>query len=195
MPPPSVFGRAMSPSPDLKRRRSDDGSGASRSFPERAVTRVTPADTPASTFPNVPTVGPSGLIHKRQHVRLLEQSLYELGFADLASALEKRSGVTRATRDAEAFERAVLDGRWDDAVARLPKTAEFAETRLVCLECLYEDQIRGGAYDAALATLQKRVAPLFDLSGERENEKKTRLERNPRASSATATVCAGWPYS
>lgn len=154
----------MSPSPDLKRRRSDDGSGASRSFPERAVTRVTPADTPASTFPNVPTVGPSGLIHKRQYVRLLEQSLYELGFADLASALEKRSGVTRATRDAEAFERAVLDGRWDDAVARLPKTAEFAEAQLVCLECLYEDQIRGGAYDAALATLQKRVAPLFDLS-------------------------------
>ena len=127
--------------------------------------------------------------------RLLEQSLYELGFADLASALEKRSGVTRATRDAEAFERAVLDGRWDDAVARLPKTAQFAEARLVCLECLYEDQIRGGAYDAALATLQKRVAPLFDLSGERENEKKTRLERNPRASSATATVCAGWPYT
>ena len=83
----------MSPSPDLKRRRSDDGSGASRSFPERAVTRVTPADTPASTFPNVPTVGPSGLIHKRQYVRLLEQSLYELGFADLASALEKRSVV------------------------------------------------------------------------------------------------------
>lgn len=125
---------------------------------------MTPADTPATAFPNVPTVGPSGLIHKRQYVRLLEQSLYELGFADLASALEKRSGVTRATRDAEAFERAVLDGRWDDAVARLPKTAEFAEAELVCLECLYEDQIRGGAYDAALATLQKRVAPLFDLS-------------------------------
>ena len=88
VPPPSVFGRAMSPSHDLKRRRrSDDGSGASRSFPERAVTRVTPADTPATTFPNVPTVGPSGLIHKRQYVRLLEQSLYELGYADLASAL------------------------------------------------------------------------------------------------------------
>lgn len=164
----------MSPSHDLKRRRrSDDGSGASRSFPERAVTRVTPADTPATTFPNVPTVGPSGLIHKRQYVRLLEQSLYELGFADLASALEKRSGVTRATRDAEAFERAVLDGRWDDAVARLPKTAEFAEAELVCLECLYEDQIRGGAYDAALATLQKRVAPLFDLSANENGEKKS----------------------
>ena len=183
----------MSPSHDLKRRRrSDDGSGASRSFPERAVTRVTPADTPATTFPNVPTVGPSGLIHKRQYVRLLEQSLYELGFADLASALEKRSGVTRATRDAEAFERAVLDGRWDDAVARLPKTAEFAEAELVCLECLYEDQIRGGAYDAALATLQKRVAPLFDLSANENGEKK---HSSGTLGSAAPTVCAGWPFS
>ena len=139
-------------------------------------------------------MGPSGLIHKRQYVRLLEQSLYELGFADLASALEKRSGVTRATRATRrAFERAVLDGRWDDAVARLPKTAEFAEAELVCLECLYEDQIRGGAYDAALAAAEARRALVRSFC--KRKRRKKALLRNPRDSSAAPTVCAGWPPS
>ena len=89
----------------------------------------------------------------------------------------------------------MLDGRWDDAVARLPKTAEFAEAELVCLECLYEDQIRGGAYDAALATLQKRASRPCSIFLQTKTAKKKALLRNPRDSSAAPTVCAGWPFS
>lgn len=48
-------------------------------------------------------------------------------------------------------------------------------------------RVRRRAGDAAEA----RRAPVRSFSA---RKKKTRL-RNPRASSATATVCAGWPYS
>ena len=173
----------ISDSPDRKKAKSHDSDV---SLSNDAVTQEMGTPLTAQNRPfNALTVGPTHLIHRPQYVRLLEQSLCDLGFHEVAENLEKASGVTRVTPAAVSFERAVMDGRWNDAIDQI-KVANthrvamaevrdsavdddllpaFAETTLLCLEALYEDQIRGGDSEAALLTLQTRMAPLFNLPG------------------------------
>ena len=177
-----------SDSPESKRSRGNSVSSdvclsADVSLPKA----MSVPDTPQTVPPGTPTVGPTGRIHKAQYVRLLEQSLFDLGFKDVAAQLELKSGVHRVTPRAEAFELAVIHGEWNDAVTQLKLandetrcsgnhlemnghhdddlSPKFAETTLLCLESLYEDQIRLGDSAGALATLQTKIAPLFHLPG------------------------------
>ena len=168
-------------------------------------TKHIPAPQTTVATPPPRRVGPTGMIDGVEFVRLLEQALDHLGFSDVARHLERRSGVIHRTPDAIDFERAVMDGRWTDAVAHLAAldAAANAATRggsdgpadvaalddelspdavratFLILEQHYMELLDRGDPHAAIHLLRSRITPLFNLPGShRYAERAARRERD-----------------
>ncbi|KAI4304549.1 hypothetical protein MLD38_040043 [Melastoma candidum] len=64
-------------------------------------------------------VGPSGLIRKRELVRLIIQSLLSLGYSGSASCLESESGVRCQSPEFDSLESQVMSGCWEECIRTL----------------------------------------------------------------------------
>jgi WD repeat-containing protein 26 len=64
------------------------------------------APTPSST---------SSHFKREEYIRLILQSLFELGYNDSAKLLEKESGFQFETKGIGELRESILEGKWDDA--------------------------------------------------------------------------------
>ena len=71
-------------------------------------------------------LGRKGVINKKEFIRLLEQSLYSLGYRKAARELEQASGIDCEPGEVRSFRHAVSEGSWDRAV-KLLSELQFAD--------------------------------------------------------------------
>lgn len=71
-------------------------------------------------------LGERCVINKNEYIRLLEQSLYSLGFRKAARELEQASGIDCEPGEVRSFRHAVTEGSWDRAV-KLLSDLRFAD--------------------------------------------------------------------
>lgn len=71
-------------------------------------------------------LGTRCVINKKEFIRLLEQSLYSLGFRKAARELEQASGIDCEPGEVRTFRHAVTEGSWDRAV-KLLSDLQFAD--------------------------------------------------------------------
>ncbi|KAL4432403.1 hypothetical protein ABPG77_001702 [Micractinium sp. CCAP 211/92] len=159
-------------SPDAKRPRLDTTNSMThgsdltaqqqgRSPGVKAVreTAAAPATHPSTML------GRHGMVDRTQYVRLLEQALSALGFADVAAQLEHASGIASQPAQVNKLQRAVLTGDWATATQQLGlldvcSSHALQEAKFVILEQAYTEALRAGDSAAALACLREQLAPL-----------------------------------
>ncbi len=123
-------------------------------------------------------VGPRGMINRNEYLRLLQQSLVQLGFGDVAEQLEKRSGVPRQTSTTSNLTECVVNGDWTgalDAVHSLdlpPKIS--AQVPFLILEQKFLEILETGDDLAAIKCLRNDLAPL-NVNTERLHELSRKL--------------------
>ncbi|KAG8461351.1 hypothetical protein KFE25_010538 [Diacronema lutheri] len=98
-------------------------------------------------------------------VRLITQSLYALGYHRSAELLEGESHVKLLSADVSEFRRGILDGRWDDAGARIPalglESPEAAcAVQFLILEHKYLELVDEQRFAPALDCLRAQLVPL-----------------------------------
>lgn len=82
------------------------------------------ADSQPDAHPDF--LGTRGVINKKEFIRLLEQSLYSLGYRKAARELEQASGIDCEPGEVRSFRHAVSEGSWDRAV-KLLSELQFAD--------------------------------------------------------------------
>lgn len=87
-------------------------------------------------------LGTRCVINKKEFIRLLEQSLYSLGFRTAARELEQASGIDCEPAEVRSFRHAVSEGSWDRAVKLLgelqfPGEAELKKAKFLVLQEKY----------------------------------------------------------
>lgn len=106
------------------------------------------------------------MINRLEYIRLLEQALMQLGYGDLARALETASGVEMHPRHATAFRDAVLGGDFQGALDLLPKLGapkdDVYRARFLLLRAKYIEAISAGDTAAALYCLRHELQPLWE---------------------------------
>lgn len=111
-------------------------------------------------------IGPRRMINRLEYIRLLEQALMQLGYGDLARALETASGVEMHPRHATAFRDAVLGGDFQAALELLPELGSSRDdvyrARFLLLRTKYVEAISAGDTAAALHCLRHELQPLWE---------------------------------
>lgn len=84
-------------------------------------------------------LGANRQIRKVELIRLLEQSLQNLGFADIAKRLEKESHIQCQSENVNKLRESILEGRWDQAVSllqhlKLESQEKFRQAKFLILE-------------------------------------------------------------
>lgn len=110
-------------------------------------------------------LGARQLIDREEYVRLVAQSLQDLGFGAVSQALERASGVLAQPPRAAELQAAVLGGDWEAALLRLPalglgEGTAAQETAFEVLEAAYLELLEAGDAVGALGCLRGRLAPL-----------------------------------
>eukprot|EP00245_Coleochaete_scutata_P004659 TRINITY_DN17460_c0_g1_i1.p1 TRINITY_DN17460_c0_g1~~TRINITY_DN17460_c0_g1_i1.p1 ORF type:complete len:617 (+),score=102.56 TRINITY_DN17460_c0_g1_i1:313-2163(+) len=110
-------------------------------------------------------IGSSGQIRRTEYIRLITQSLYELGYETTAAQLERESGVLLQLPSVAEFRKGILDGNWEDCATLLQgmnlddedvhKSALFS-----ILEQKYLELLETGQVTKALKVLQGQIEPL-----------------------------------
>ena len=150
--PPPAAAAAMAASP------TQNGAEASPT-----TTTTTPASTSTS---RASTVGPRGLIRRAEYVRLLQQALNGLGYADLAASLGEASGSPAEAPPALALRAAVAAGDWEAALASLPGLGlggagpRARSAAYIILREQFLEALAAGDAGVALKVLRGRLAGL-----------------------------------
>jgi len=109
-------------------------------------------------------LGPSKRIDRGEYVRLLQQALHRLGYAEVALKLEQQSGIEMQPSFATSFQAAVRSGDWPAAVALLPQVmagpSARAEGEFLILRQKYHELLGAGDQTGALRCLRAELAPL-----------------------------------
>ncbi|KAL6883807.1 hypothetical protein ACP4OV_011221, partial [Aristida adscensionis] len=112
-------------------------------------------------------VGARGLIDREELVRVIEQSLYSLGYRKAAAALEAESGVPLYPPEHDHLLLDVMSGRWDACAETIGSVAGVSDADRAVAEFLvwrghYLELL--GMGDAGLRrareVLRRRIAPL-----------------------------------
>ena len=152
-----------------------NGNTKSNSSSDKDVTALIDAIAAMEGLPRVEEqrlraerTGPHGLIRSDQLVRSMEQELIALGFPDVASLLEKRSGVRLCTDPAKRFSDAVLRGAYADAIEHLAhlETRDADRVRQMLLEAKVYEETERGNIDEALRTIREQLTPAGTASKE-----------------------------
>lgn len=123
-------------------------------------------------------IGPQGLINKNEYLRLLQQSLAQLGFSDVAEHLEKISGVPRQSSTTFILTDCILNGDWTgalDAVHSLDLVPKItAQISFLILEHKFLEILATGDELAAIKCLRNDLTPL-NVNTERLHELSRKL--------------------
>jgi len=119
-------------------------------------------------------LGPRGLINKSELVRLMQQSLHDLGYASTAKHLEQESGIQLQTEAVDRFRNTILAGRWPSALELLGEMeadspAAARSARFVILKQQFLEALEQADINVALRTLRTELAPL-STSAERRRQ-------------------------
>lgn len=107
----------------------------------------------------------SSTIDRHEFVRLMIQSLNDVGYHESAAALEAESGYAVEAPEVASFRRAVLDGAWDEAEAALghlglANTDDLRATRFLLSQQKYLELLEQQDVAAALQVLRGDLAPM-----------------------------------
>jgi WD40 repeat protein len=123
-------------------------------------------------------IGPQGLINRNEYLRLLQQTLAQLGFSDVAQQLEERSGVPRQSLTTFILTECILNGDWTgalDAVRSLDLVSKIAaHISFLILEQKFSELLATGDQLAAIKCLRNDLAPL-NVNTERLHELSRKL--------------------
>ncbi|EIW84917.1 WD40 repeat-like protein [Coniophora puteana RWD-64-598 SS2] len=105
------------------------------------------------------------LIDREEYVRLVIQSLRDVGYIESAATLEAESGYSLETGYVSEFRQCILEGSWSQAEALLPRLGVVDETSLWAVKFLigqqkYLELLEAGKTAAALQVLRTELAPL-----------------------------------
>ena len=110
---------------DLRRKVEGDLEATTDECRERKRAKISAEETIEATAMETDAgstnVGVHGLIKRRELVMLIEQALSNLGFADVSEQLAEESGIKHETMAVTAFRKAVLQGKYKQAVSLLDK--------------------------------------------------------------------------
>ncbi|CAH9072886.1 unnamed protein product [Cuscuta epithymum] len=110
-------------------------------------------------------VGSKGVVKKVEFVRIIAEALYSLGYKKTAEQLEEESGIQLQSEVVDLFIQQILDGKWDESVATLPRIGLMDETVIKFVSFLIFEQklfefLDGDNVMGALKTLRMDIAPL-----------------------------------
>ncbi|KAH9928530.1 WD40 repeat-like protein [Epithele typhae] len=148
-PPPFTNGTARSSSSGEL-----DGFVAERS--RRPVARVS---LPGSTLYE------DSHVDREEFVRLVIQSLRDVGYMESAATLEAESGYIMETPEVAYFRRCILDGSWEAAETALGRLGVSEgdglwEAKFLLAKQKYLEHLEAGRTTAALHVLRSELAPL-----------------------------------
>ncbi|KZT09725.1 WD40 repeat-like protein [Laetiporus sulphureus 93-53] len=131
-----------------------DGGGGRRSDRRTStIARVTP---PGSTLYD------DSYVDREEFVRLVIQSLRDVGYIESAATLEAESGYIMESPEVAEFRRCILGADWNSAEAALSNLGVEDEERLWFLisQQKYLELLEAGRTTAALSVLRNELAPL-----------------------------------
>ncbi|KAL1944438.1 hypothetical protein VTO73DRAFT_2868 [Trametes versicolor] len=104
-------------------------------------------------------------VDREEFVRLVIQSLRDVGYIESAATLEAESGYIMETPEVAEFRRCILDASWtsaETALMRLGVTEGEGlwEARFLIAKQKYLEYLEAGKTTAALAVLRNEIAPL-----------------------------------
>jgi len=115
-------------------------------------------------------------VNRGEMIRLMLQSLRDLGMDSTATTLEKESGISEENTELATVEKLILVGKWKDAGQRLIETLSKSTAQnmrkdfdrvvrrcqvLLAQEKFYELILRG-QFAASLECLRDEISPIFD---------------------------------
>jgi WD40 repeat protein len=178
-----------------KRRRSS-GSQSGKKLQEDQTMALEASNGADANGSVASYTGPQGLINKSEYLRLMQQSLAQLGFNDVAELLEKQSGVPRQSSTTSNLTECVLSGDWNGALEAVrgldlvPKIA--AQVPFLILENKFLEILESGDELAAIKCLRNDLAPL-SVNTERLHglSRKLLAAKDKQTSSASPSTSAG----
>eukprot|EP00899_Mesostigma_viride_P001331 jgi/Mesvir1/11199/Mv16593-RA.1 len=110
-------------------------------------------------------VGNKGQISRPELVRLIQQSLYSLGYSSSAALLEKESGIPLQSQASTLFRNGVLDGDWELVTSLLARLQlrdkdKLRRARFLVLQQKFLEMFETGDVTGALKCLRSEMAPL-----------------------------------
>ncbi|THH20764.1 hypothetical protein EUX98_g8521 [Antrodiella citrinella] len=104
-------------------------------------------------------------VDREEFVRLIIQSLRDVGYIESAAILEAESGYTMETSEVSEFRQCILDGAWDSAEAALMQLGVadddgLWEAKYLISQQKYLELLEAGKTGAALNILRQELAPL-----------------------------------
>ncbi|TCD66196.1 hypothetical protein EIP91_001690 [Steccherinum ochraceum] len=146
---PYTNGTSKSRSPDAM-----DGRVAEKA--RMAISRVS---LPGSTLYD------DSYVDREEFVRLVIQSLRDVGYIESAATLEAESGYSMETSEVSEFRQCILDGAWDSAEAALMRLGVanddgLWEAKFLISQQKYLELLEAGKTSTALNILRQELAPL-----------------------------------
>ncbi|KAI8982846.1 WD40 repeat-like protein [Trametes punicea] len=104
-------------------------------------------------------------VDREEFVRLVIQSLRDVGYMESAATLEAESGYIMETPEVAEFRRCILDASWDSAEAALVRLGVTEgeglwEAKFLIAKQKYLEYLEAGKTTAALHVLRNELAPL-----------------------------------
>lgn len=111
------------------------------------------------------TISEDSSIDREEFVRLVIQSLRDVGYIESAATLEAESGYSLERSEVTHFRRYILDGSWSKADAALhhlhiEDPESLLDARFLINEQKYLEYLESGKTTAALHVLRNELAPL-----------------------------------
>ncbi|RAL41909.1 hypothetical protein DM860_009091 [Cuscuta australis] len=138
-------------------------------------------------------VGSKGVVKKVEFVRIIAEALYSLGYKKTAEQLEEESGIQLQSEVVNLFMQQILDGKWDESVATLPRIGLMDETTIKLVSFLIFEQKLFEYLDKdnvmeALKTLRVDVAPLC-IKSDRVRELSSCIIFSPKSLVGISSPC------
>ncbi|RPD66631.1 WD40 repeat-like protein [Lentinus tigrinus ALCF2SS1-7] len=139
-----------------KRSPSPDFDGHAPEKPRSSVARVS---LPGRTLYD------DSYVDREEFVRLVIQSLRDVGYMESAATLEAESGYIMETPEVAEFRRCILDASWDSAEAALMRLGVTEgeglwDAKFLIARQKYLEYLEAGRTTAALQVLRNELAPL-----------------------------------
>ncbi|CAL1705275.1 unnamed protein product [Somion occarium] len=127
--------------------------------PDRSRSSIARVSLPGSTLYN------DSYVDREEFVRLVIQSLRDVGYIESAATLEAESGYTMESPEVSDFRQCILDGAWAQAEAALEhlgvaELEDLQEAKFLISRQKYLELLEADKTSAALQVLRYELAPL-----------------------------------